>query len=259
MSDDHALDSGVAVAADHPLLALVPLATALLAVENIQRVATFRGMHVGLSFPTPSSVVDVWTFVSVPQTGVSGPSAVPLVALPVYVLVRGLLAAGYLGSIHDALRGRELAFAANVRQYAVPMVGLELLQLGAVLALVPLAELSVVLVVPAGLGLLVAGYLFYGAPYLVAGADEGVVDALAHSYRLATDAGAYARFFGGLLVAGAALSALVTAVVVNLGLVGVLLGAVLAAPLGVAVNAAAMVVVAAPGATESREPSPAAR
>jgi hypothetical protein len=237
--DDTYVDSAAAVAADHPLLVVVPMLTALLAVDNVRRVAAFSGTHVGVSFPTPSPIVDVWAFVSVPQTGVTGPSAVPLLAFPVYVVLRGVLAAGYLGSIDDALADRDLAPAASVKRYALPLVGFAALQLGLALAVVPLTALSPVLLVPALLGLLAAGYLFYGTPYLVVTADEGLVDALEHSYRLATSGGAYGWFFLVLAVGGAVLSTLVTAVVVNLGLVGVLLGTVLVAPLGVVVNAAA--------------------
>jgi len=251
------LDSGTDVVADQPVLALVPFVTSLLAVDKIERVADFHGMHVGLKLPMPSAILDLWTFVSIPQTGINGPQAVPLVLLPVYVAVRGLLAAGYLGAIRDALAGRSLAFAGNVRRYGLPLVAFEVLQLGVVLALVLVADVASPLLLVVLPVLLVVGYLFYGAPYLVVSADEGLVDALGHSYRLALGGGAYAGFFVALLVGGAVLSVVATAVVVNLGLAGVALGAVLAAPVAVAINAAAMALfvgLAGPATTAASRP-----
>lgn len=234
------LERAAAVAADHPVLAAVPLLSSLLAVEKVQRVAGFRGMHSGFTLPTPTPVLDLWTFVSVPQTGVNGPSAVPMVALPAFLVVRGVLAAGYLGGIDDALADHPLALAGSVRAYALPMIGFQVLVAGAAAALVPMASLSAVVLVPLTLALVAGSYLFYGTPYLVVTAEEGLVGALGHSYRLATSGGAYAGLFVSLLAGGAALSAVATSVVVNLGLVGVLVGAVLVAPLALVVNAVAV-------------------
>lgn len=234
------LDRGTAVASDEPELAVVPLVAGLLAVGNVETVIGFDGFHVGLKFPFPSPILTVWSFVSLPSQGVSGPSAVPLLALPLLAVTHGLLAAGYLGRIHAVLVGRSTSFVGDVGRYAAPMVGFQLLLVGAVLALVvPLlvSPLLFVFVVPV---LLVAGYCFYAAPYLVVAADEPLVDALVHSYELATDGGAYLGFFWRFLVGGTAVSIVATAAVVNLGLVGVALGVVLAAPLAVALNAATM-------------------
>lgn len=251
-------ERGVDVAADHPVLAVVPLATSFLAVDNVRRVAGASGMHFGGKLPMPMAVVDLWTFVSIPQAGVNAPSAVPLVLLPVYVVGRGIVAAGYLGAIRDSLAGRPPAFVENVERYALPMVGFQVLVLGVVLALGPVAATSPLLLLPALAALVVVGYLFYGTPYLVVRDDEPLLEALEHSYRLATRGGPYAAFFVALLLGGGLLSVVATSVVVNLGIAGVVLGAVLAAPLGVAVNAAAMALFldADSGATPTAGPRP---
>lgn len=50
---------------EHRPLALVPLVTALMATEKVQRVATFRGGHFGLKLGLPVSLVDIWQLVNV--------------------------------------------------------------------------------------------------------------------------------------------------------------------------------------------------
>lgn len=230
------LDRGVTVAADHPLLAGVPLATSLLAVDNVRAVAGFHGSHVGVKFPFPTALLDVWSFVSLPNQGLADtPTAVAL--LPLFVLVRAVLVAGYLGCVRDALVGRPLQFAANVRRHLLPLAVFELLSVAAVLVLVPFASVGPAVLVLAIPALLVLGYLFYGTPYLVVVADESLLEALAHSYALATDGGPYFGFFARFLAGGAALSVPVTAVVVNGGPDGVALGAVALAPVGLVLTA----------------------
>lgn len=230
------LERGVTVAAEHPLLAGVPLATSLLAVDNVRAVAGFHGSHFGLKFPFPAALLDVWSFVSLPNQDLAD-TPTSLALLPLFVLVRAVLVAGYLGCVRDALVGRPLQFAANVRRYFLPLAAFELLSVAAVLALVPFASVGPLVLVVAIPAFLVLGYLFYGTPYLVVVADESLSRALAHSYALATDGGPYLGFFGRFLAGGAALSVVATAVVVNGGPVGVALGAVALAPVGVALTA----------------------
>lgn len=261
MSDVRSLlASGRSALEDHPALATVPFVTALLAVGNIERVAAFRGGHVGLKFPTPAPILDVWSLVSLPGTGASGPSAGPLWLLPGLVILQGVLAAGYLGAIHDALAGRPLAVADRVREHTLPLVGFQLLQFTVALVVVPLAAISPILLVPATLAVIAFSYLFYGTPFLVVTDDDGLVAALERSARLATRNRRYARFFIAVLVGGTVLSVPATAVVVNAGLVGVLVGDLLVAPLAVVVNAAVVALFddlrPAATATADRPPEP---
>lgn len=241
------LAAGWRRALEHLPLALVPLATALLATDKVQQVATFHGGHVGIRIGLPVGIVDVWQFVNVPDQAVSVglplPDALPLLAvlLPVAVVVRAGLAAGYLGSLKSAHRTDSYDFVANVRRHFWPFLAYTLLPL---LLVGPLAVLGagdaramapvVVVLIPA---VLVAGYLFYATPYLVVLRDTDLLSALRASYALAVAGGPYFRFalgYAGFVLAG---SVVATAVVVNLGLAGVALGAVVTAPVGVACNA----------------------
>lgn len=241
-------------ALDHLPLALVPLVTALLATDKIQRVATFRGGHFGLKLGLPLGVVDVWQFVNVPNenlgVGLPLPDALPLLAvvLPVGVVVQAGLAAGYFGSLASARRTGSYDFAASVRRHFVPFLVYTLVP---ILVLAPLAVLEVashqgfalvvLVLLPA---FLVAAYLFYATPYLVVLRDADIVAALRGSFALAVDGGPYFRYAVGYAGFVLAVSLVATAVVVNLGLLGVVVGAVAAAPVGLAANAATLRFVA---------------
>lgn len=238
----------------HPSLALVPLVTALLATEKITRIAGFHGRHLGLRLGLPVGVVDLWQFVSVPNetasVGPPIPEAVPLavVVVPLVIVIQSGLAAGYFGSLERAVSGGDFDFGRNVRRYIRPFLLYTLVPMAVVL---PVALLEVagrrallpvtVLLVPA---FIVAAYLFYAIPYLVVLRDEGLVSAARRSYALATEGGPYLRFAVGYAGFVIGLSLLVTAVVVNLGLVGVAIGVAVLAPVGVACNATAMRFVA---------------
>lgn len=235
---------------EHLPLALVPLVTALLATEKVQRIAGFRGRHLELRLGLPAGVVDLWQFVGVPNepvgVGVPVPEALPLlvVVLPVAVIVQAALAAGYFGSLAAALESDTYDFAANVRRYFVPFLGYTVIPIVVVapIAVLGLAggrllEPLVLLLVPV---FIVAAYLFYATPYLVVLRGDGLVSALEESYRMAMDGGPYLRYAAGYAGFVLAVSLIATAVVVNLGLFGVAVGALAGAPVGLACNAATM-------------------
>lgn len=248
------LQEGWLQAMEHLPLALVPLVTALLATDNVQQVASFRGAHFGFKFGLPLGVIDIWQFVNVPDQSVSVgfplPEALPLlvVALPLGIVVQAGLSAGYFGSLAAALETGEYAFVQAVRHYFVPFF---LYTLIPVLVIAPLGltafaagragPVLLLVLLPV---FLIAAYLFYATPYLIVLRDIGLVDALKHSYELAVAGGPYFRFAIGyaLFVLGVSIGA--TAIVVNLGLIGVLLGAVLGAPIGLTANAMTMRFVA---------------
>lgn len=248
-------------ALEHPSLALVPLVTALLATDKVQQVATFDGVHLGLRLGLPVGIVDLWQFVSVPDetaaVGLPLPEALPraAVVVPLAIVVRAALAAGYLGSLAEALGTGTFDYGANVRRYFGPFLVYTLVPLLVVLplALVGVASLGVelplvALLVPA---FIVAAYLFYATPYLIVLRDLGLLAAVRRSYALATAGGPYLKFALGYAGFVLGVSLVATAVVVNLGLLGVVVGAVVAAPLGLAANAATMRFVA-----DIDEPSP---
>jgi hypothetical protein len=241
-------------------LALVPLATSLLATDKIRAVVAAEGHRGGFAFGLPAAVVDLWTFVSVPNDGVGATAAVPAtglelpflaVALPLGVALKAALAAGYFGSIEDALREETYSFSANARRYFLPFLAYTLvptllvlpfvlgagLGLGTVGVLGPLVLLLV-------LAFLLAIYLFFATPYLVVLRECGLVAAARRSLELALAGGAYLRYALGFALFVLFASLAVTLFVVNLGIVGVLLGALATAPVGLACNVATMRFVA---------------
>lgn len=238
-----------------PALALVPLVTALLATDRIAAVLAHDGVHAGFQIGLPAAVVDLWQFVGTPGRGLSvnvgGPVDPPLAlaVLPVVVVLRAALAAGYFGGIRSAVETGSPEFGANARRYFLPFllytaIPVALLLPAALLArsgdpgaLLPL----VVLLVP---GVFLATYLFYATPYLVVLRETGLVAAARASLDLALDGGAYLRFALGFAGFVLVVSVAATAVVVNLGAVGLAVGAVAAAPLGLAANVATMRFVA---------------
>jgi hypothetical protein len=132
-------------------------------------------------------------------------------------------------------------FPANVRRYVVPFLLYDavatLLVTGSVLLIAggvfaggfALAGLAAVVGVLAFVAL---GYLFWAAPFLVVTRETDLVSALRGSFALATAGGPYFAYSVGYLAVVIALSVPTTLVVVNLGLVGVVVGAVLFAPFG---------------------------
>lgn len=91
--------------------------------------------------------------------------------------------------------------------------------------------------------LLVVAYLFYAAPYLVVAADVGLVEGFRRSFVLATEGGAYFEFFVKYVLAVAVVSLAATPLVVNLGVPGAVVGALLVALPALTLNVATMLFV----------------
>ncbi|MFC7044520.1 hypothetical protein ACFQH6_03045 [Halobacteriaceae archaeon GCM10025711] len=226
-------------------LAAVPLVSTLLGVDKVRRIVAFDGFHLGVQFNFPLPLVDLWTFVSLPtESGVHVSPSLSL--LPVVVLVESALTAGYLGGIHRYLRDGEYAFLADVRRYFLRFLGFNALVWGSVAVAGALAvqTMTPALLLVVGLVGFVLAYLFFGAPYLFVVADAGFVDGLARSYSFARDEPAYTRYAVAYLLFVAVASVVTTAVVANLGLFGVAVGALVTAPLSLALSVATVAFVA---------------
>lgn len=242
-------------AGPHLALALVPVITALFNTEKIEQTLQFDGQHIGLKLGLPASVVDLWQFTSVPQSGVQATLGLPttiglaLIVIPLVVVIKAVLVAGYFGSLADIILQDGYDFEQNIRTYFLPFLVYEL---------VPLAFLApfVLVVQQSGTGavtplflvllpaILVASYLFFATPYLVVLTDRGLLWAAKRSYKRAVQGGPYFEYalrFAGAVVL---LSIFVTAIVVNLGVVGIALGLLGTAPLGLTLNLATMQFVA---------------
>lgn len=235
-------------------LAAVPMVTAIMATEKIERVVTFDGAHIGPRLGLPVGVVNIWQFVSLPNESVSVglplPEALPLVAviLPLAVVVQAALSAGYFGSLATALESGTFEFGAGLRRHFVPFLVYTIVPIALVAPVAVLGLASGRSVLPVILllivGFIVAAYLFYATPYLIVLRDTDLLSALEASYDLATAGGPYFRYAAGYAGFVLALSIVATAVVVNLGLLGVAVGVVAGAPVGLACNAATMRFVA---------------
>ena len=221
--------------ADLPL-ALVPLLSSLLAPENVRRVLAAEDLNFGIAFRFPAALPDLWSFVSLPNQPAGVHVSPTLWLLPVLIPVHAALVAGLVGSADQAIRTGRYDFAANVRRYFVPVLVfvalVRVVGFGAV-ALAAVAPPLVLLAVPL---FLLLSYVFYAAPYLLVVADDSVGDALARSYDWAAAGGPYFAYAGGYLLTIVAASVFVSAFVVNLGVVGIGVGAVVTAPVALALT-----------------------
>ncbi|WP_458189934.1 hypothetical protein [Haladaptatus sp. NG-WS-4] len=219
------------------VLATVPLFATFLHVDNVRKVMAAPGFHFGVAFRFPTSIPTFWTFVSVPNPD-SGVFVSPtLFFAPIFVVVESALAAGYLGSVRDGVETGTFDFVTNVRAYFRPLLGYTVLVWLVQLLAFALGLLFFPLLLVALVAMLVLAYWFYGVPYLVVVADLSLDAALRRSFELATTDSAYFEYGTRYLLFVLAVS-LVGTLFVNLGVVGVVLGAVFAAPLALALTVA---------------------
>ena len=246
-------------AGDQFPLALVPILLAVMQTDSIRQVLAYDGVHVGIKFGVPASVVTIWQFVDPPSTGVSVNAGLPLslpfavVVVPLVVLLRAGLSAGYFGAIAARLVGRDDDFATSVRAYFLPFLAVTVLPY---LFVVPFAlggvgvggvggggAILVAILVLAPL-LLAVGYLLWATPYLLVLRETGLLAAARGSYRLAVDGGPYLSYTVGYAALVVLVSAVATAVVVNVPAVGLPVGIVGGGFLGLVLNVTTMRFVA---------------
>lgn len=250
------LSDGIDDALAHLPLALVPLVIAMLDAGKIRAVLAFDGVHVGIRFTLPASVLSTWSFVSVPNDGTVSagipPSALAepsVLALAVGgLLVSSALAAGYFGSLANALAGEPYRFAENVRRYLPAFL---VFTVAPVLVLSPLVLLAgapsgigVAVIALALVAILVATYLLYATPYLLVLRETDLLTAARASYALAVDGGAYLSYALGFVAAVAVVSPVLSAITVSVPVVGLAVGIPVGAVLGLAGNLATMRFVA---------------
>lgn len=226
-----------------PLLA-VPTVISFLNVAELQAVLSHRGGYIGLEFPFPVPVGDLWTFVNTPDAGggvsVTGygfaggvfPFTVALLVAIGYLLLYGLLAAGYVGSIQEYRRRGAYDFLANARRYVVRYITLTVVIFGLFLLALPFAVFFPPFILLVALALLVIGYLFWGAWFLVPVADVGVIEALSRSYDLATTESDYVVWSLVHLAVGGGISLFATWLAVNASVFGILIALALVIPIG---------------------------
>lgn len=231
------------------VLALVPLVTSLLNVSDLLATAQTRGMSVTASFPVTR--YDLWSFVDAPDSGgftVSVPfgtmeSVVLIVPLLVtYLIVSGVLNAGYFGSVASGITTGSFEFVASIRRFAVRMIALEALVVVGLLAVfVPLLVVPPLFVL-AILVMLVVAYFLFPTIYVLVLEDRGVESSIRRAYGLVSEHQPIG-FFLALVVATLVCSVPLSFLAYS-GLGGAVIAAVVAAPISLAFNVATALVVA---------------
>jgi hypothetical protein len=148
---------------------------------------------------------------------------------------------GLSRNVHDAIETGDYDFARNTKEYFRPLLGYTalvwvvlLLSFGVGAVFPPLLFVALPM-------LLVLNYLFYGVPFLVVVDDRSLGKALRRSNRLArgesnTDT-TYASFGIGYLVF-VFVASIVGTLFINLGILGVVVSAVVSAPVALALTVA---------------------
>jgi hypothetical protein len=223
-------DRAVSVTRRSAVLAVVPALATLLSLSNVAQALAARSAG-GVAFPFPTGLPTLWTYVSLPSgvgTGAFGGPLSITTFVPAFVvglLVTSALEAGFLGSLEGRLAGGSSAFGESVRRFGLRMVGVNLVRFGAVLVAVPL------FVVPplALAAVLVLTYLLYGLSFVIVVEDVGLGAGLSTCVGHALAGGSYASFGLAHLLLGAVASLVMSALVLNTGLLGILLGTGIAA------------------------------
>jgi hypothetical protein len=254
--------AGVDVLASRPWLALVPLVAGLLSVDQLERAAR-ADVTMQINFGLPTPVAGVWTFLNAPtESGVSvfGYSSTAVANRPELLvtgigvaggslLLVGLLTAVYLGSIDDALAGRSSDPVENLRRYAPVTLAFAALQVCFLLVLLVLGggilaagAIATALFVPVFVVALVGYYLLAPGVYAGVAADLGPRRAFRRGARIALTAD-YVVFALAYAALVAVCSVPLSSMAFSAGLPSILLTALVAAPVGLALNAATMAFV----------------
>ncbi|AEH35992.1 hypothetical protein [Halopiger xanaduensis] len=159
------------------------------------------------------------------------------ILLLAYGVIAAAVAAGYLGGIDRRLRGEPAVLLACVVDYAPRLFAYYLVVFAAFLALLPIALIAPPLLLLGVPLVLVLGYCFYAAPFLLVVADAGVLEAFRRSYGFATAGGAYFWFALGHVLVTAIVS-IVLSVLLNGGIVGFVIALLVASPVGLVLTAA---------------------
>ena len=214
-------------------LAVVPAAATLLSLSKVAR-ALAAGGGGGATFPFPSGLPTLWTYVSLPN-GPGGPGGaaaggpLSVVAfLPLFLvglLVTSALEAGFLGALLHRVDDEPPAFVESVQRFTLRMVGVNLVRVATVLAALPFLVFP-----PLALAVVVVlSYLVYGLPFELVVSDAPLGAALASTVERALDGGGYASFGFAHLLVGSVASFFLTGFVRNTGIFGVVLGAAIVA------------------------------
>ena len=234
--------------------AAVPLLLAALNWNKIHDVLTDPSdFRIGLSFALPVPVTDPWSFVSAPTNGVEvagGADVFGAAVLGGLLVLQGPLLAAYLGGLRHRLAGDDIGWTGALRRYWLRLLGFAVVLLAmnfppALFVVAGVVGDAVPVLVLLWLVVLVTlGYLFYATPYLVVLHDAGLLAALSRSVSLALRNETYLRYALAYLGTAIALSIPATLIVTNVPILGILLGVVGLAPVGLLFDTTTLLFVA---------------
>ena len=227
-------------------LAVVPFFTSVVRWTDVVAVGTASGEEFGVTFRLPEAVPDLWTFLETPSPDGNGlVTPVPFLTLGsarvatvavllsaiVFVVVQGVVMAGFLGSIDQFVREGRYDVVANVRRFAARMVAFQAVVFCSLLVLMAVALVSPPLVIVGFAVGLVVWLLVYLTPFLVVVADLPLLAAFRRSVRLATGGIEPVAFAAGYALVIAVISVPVS-IITNAGIPGVVLAAAIVGPIG---------------------------
>ncbi|WP_457751905.1 hypothetical protein [Thermococcus sp.] len=217
----------------------IPIILSLVDYGKVKQVMTFEGIHFGVRFPLPEPTPTLWSFVSLPPAPHNTPlSAQGAVITAILILVGSYLSAGYVGSLRNIVLGNKANFFDSAERDFLGFLQFNLLIYGFVLLLVLVAMASppsVLLAIPV---LLVFLYMVYGTPFLISVLSLSFWEAFNMSIKLAGSGGEYLDYALKYLLFGVLVSIPLTFVVVDVRVMGVLFGLLIAALLSVTLTTA---------------------
>lgn len=230
------------------VLAAVPLLTALLNVGDLLAMVRERHLSIAASFPVYR--YDLWSFIDPPQQDglyvavpVVGPESLAWV-IPLligYIVLSGILSAGYFGSIAEGITTGSFDFVANVRRFAPRMIVLEAIMLLVVVAIfVPLLVFPPLFIVMI-LAMLIVAYFLFPTVYVMVLEERDIESSARRAHQLVVDDGPAAFFL--TLVGATILCSIPLSLMASSGVGGALMAAGIAAVLGLTFNVATMLKV----------------
>lgn len=227
------------------ILLIVPFVVAVMRWNDLVVTGADTTTQFSVTFPTPHSFILLWSFVNAASETGTGPGTSTLpgyfgvafgvlffFSMIVYVVLTGVILAGYLGSINETMAEGSFDFVSNIRRYARPLVAYEALSILVLLGLVGSLTVIPAIVPLIAISVFVLAYLTYLTPYLVVVTDVDFVPALKRSLRLTTHQYEPVIVYLAFVVLGALLSVPLSMLVYGNGVAGGILGAAITAPIG---------------------------
>lgn len=229
------------------LLGVIPVIATILTYKKLLAILQFRRFHFGVKFGFPTSIVDVWHFVSTPSGAPGFLTSSFLFSRPllfvgnalIFIVLQSVLAAGYLGTINESFDMTSFSFVENAGKYLIDFLLYQVLMwfLSLLPLLVALLPFLWIFLFPL---VLFIGYLLYGLPFIIVTTNRGFTASLKKSVNLGVQSAQggteYLSYGLKYFLFIAAFSIPFTLLVVNLKMIGIIIGTLLVIPLALILN-----------------------